>query len=99
MAVDLLGREAVEVALSARRRMRAAEEGAGHVGEVAVRADQIGIEGDEIAGLDPLVAGLLVPRVGAGARTQQSCLEILAAERDVGLVENRPERVLGDAGL
>jgi hypothetical protein len=62
-----------------------------------VAADGVGVDGDQIARLDDPLSGLLEPRVGAGPGRQQAGLDILPAQGNHSLVEQRPHLVLGPA--
>ena len=96
---DLVGGDPVQVALLVARPAVAAQPGARQVGAKAVRADQIGVEGDEIAGLDDARRAFLEPRIGARSGRQQPRLDPFAATRDVAAVQFGPQLVLGDAGF
>ena len=62
---DLLAGEAVEVALSGARPRLAAEPGPGNIGAVALGADQVGVEGDQIARRDLPAGAFLEPGIRA----------------------------------
>ncbi len=63
-----------------------------------MRADEIRVEGHDIAILDDAVAAFLIPGIGARTGGQEPRLDPLSAELGIGLMEMRPERLLGDAG-
>ena len=66
--------------------LAAGNPGAGDIDRVAADADEVGVEGNQVAGLDNPVRALLVPRVGSRARGKQPGFEPLAAAGDVGPV-------------
>lgn len=61
----------------------------------AVAADQIGIKGHDFGVLHDPRAAFLKPRVGALARCQKPCFDLLVAAFDVALVQFCPDRVFG----
>ena len=79
-------------------RPRVAHPGARDVAAVAVGADQVGVEGHDVAALDDAHRRFAEPRVGARPRRQQATLDPFAPARDVPAVQLGPERVLGDTG-
>ena len=94
---DLTG-EPVQRLLLRGRLVAGCDPAAGDVDAVAVGADQIGVEADEVAGLDCPVGAFREPRVGPRPARQQPGLEPLAAAGDVACVQARPQLVLGDSG-
>jgi hypothetical protein len=64
-----------------------------------VASDQIRIQGNQLTVLNHAIAALLVPGIGARTGIQHACFDPLAAERDVLLMEQRPQSLLADAGL
>src|SRR5439155_25477567 len=88
----------IEPALLAGGLAGPAEIRARDVGAIAEGADEVGVEAHEIPRPDRPVAALLEPGIGALARGQDPRLDPLATEPDVGLVQDRPELVLGHAG-
>ena len=98
VVMDLRVGERVEAPLLRRRARAVGEPGARDVDGIAVPAHEIGVEAHEIARLDHIVAALVVPGIGARAGGQESRLHPFAAELGIGLAEDGPERLLGDAG-
>ena len=67
--IDMLAGDREKVALGAAGRPFAAQSGARNIGAIAIGADQIGVEGDQIAGMDLAAAAFLEPGIGARARS------------------------------
>ena len=95
--LQLLVGECVEVSLLSRRRLVAGEDRTRQIGVVAVTADGIGVEADQLACFDDLGAGLLEPRVGPRTRVEESRLEVLASTSDESAMQLCPDLVLGAA--
>src|SRR6516164_2410657 len=98
IVLNLVVGHAIEHLLMGRRPARAAAEAAGEIGEVAVAADGIGIEGDELAGPELPAAGLVEPGIRALAGAEQPRLDELAALANHLVIEDGEELGLRDTG-
>ena len=96
--LDLLVGKRIEPALLIRRPSGTAEPGAADVRAIAERADKVGVETNELASPDHPTRGLAEPGIGPAPGCEKPGLDPLAAEFDVHLMENRPQRRLADAG-
>ena len=96
--VHLLVGHPIQLALRARRVAGPGVEGAREVAVVAVAADDVGVERDELVLREAPVAGLLEPGVGPGSGGEEAGLDVVAAEGDHALVQDRPELVLAQPG-
>ncbi len=95
---DLVHRQPVDLFLPSRRLRRAAVQRARQVDEIAERPDHVGVEADEVAGLDAAVARFLQPRIDPRARREHAPLVPVAVVGDIGVVQQSPQLQLGHAG-
>ncbi|MNO60745.1 hypothetical protein D3C76_513710 [compost metagenome] len=95
---DVLVGDPVEPLLFPGRLPASADPGARDIDAHAVDADQIGVEGNQVAVADDPRPRLLEPGIGAGAGTQDARFDPLPAPADVLGVQDRPHVVLGRPG-
>ena len=70
-----------------------------NIAAIAVQSNEVGVEGNEIAGFDNAIRTLLVPGIGSRSRRKQTRLQPFATMLDVLLMQNRPDRLFRLAGL
>src|SRR5262249_54568544 len=88
----------VEVLLRIARTGRTRVKGSREVRVVAVAADDVGIEGNELVLADDVGGRLLEPGIRPLARAQQPGLAVVSVLLDDRLVENRPQLVFRHTG-
>ena len=97
IVLHLFLRDGVEHALFVVAPSVAAQPGPGNIGAIAVGADQIGVETDDVAGLDGVAAAFLEPRIGARPGRKQAGLDPFRSAADRSVPEGAPKLQFGHA--